>query len=99
MAIPTHNKAEAVAANAGAKIIPLAATTDKNLNTNPESLVIKPAPEICSACATAEIEELLYWVALLRGLPLPDFSGINGDISTAIEKVTCACTSAQRSHL
>ncbi|SDW88607.1 hypothetical protein [Nitrosomonas communis] len=100
MTILTHNKAEAIATNASAMLIPLAGTANKNHSTNPDSLAITPpAPEICSACATAEMVELLYWMALLRGIPLPDFAGVNANISTVIEEVTCACTWAQRNHL
>lgn len=52
---------------------PLASAALEGLGPDPKSLEMLPAPSISSVNAAAEMVEL-YWMALLRDLPLSEFS-------------------------
>ena len=78
---------------------PLADAVKEAHNPDSKSLEMPPKSGICSACIAAEMIELLYWMAILRGVPLADITGADADISSVIEEVSLAYSSALEDNL
>lgn len=91
----TLNPDNIAAAQAITKLTsPVADEAAENHDSASKSLEMPSETGICSACMAAEMVELLYWMALLRGVPLAEITGANADISSAIEKISWAYSRA-----
>jgi len=64
---------------------PMAGAADETHGPHPKTLNMAPAPGILSASSAAEMVEL-YWMALLRDVPLADLDSVSGDAVTEVNK-------------
>lgn len=71
---------------------PLAGAATESLGPDPKSLSMLPPPGIYSLGTAAELVEL-YWMALLRDVPLINFDK-TADVATAINEINSAYTHA-----
>ena len=67
---------------------PLAGAASETLGLSPKQVEMLPAPGILSASSAAEMVEL-YWMALLRDVPLAEFSpeNLNPKVSEAVKDI------------
>ncbi|MCE7914766.1 MAG: phosphoesterase [Nitrosomonas sp. PRO4] len=71
---------------------PLAGAASESHGPDPKDLEMRPAPEILSASTAAEMTEL-YWMALLRDVPLVSFAR-DGLVATAVNDLNAAFNTA-----
>ncbi len=76
---------------------PLAGAASEEHGLDPKGLEMLPAPEILSASTAAEMTEL-YWMALLRDVPLASF-GTDSSVKAAVKELNTAFKHALSSDM
>jgi hypothetical protein len=71
---------------------PMAGAATESLGLDPRSINMPPSPGIFSDCTAAEMMEL-YWMALLRDVPLEQF-GANAMVGLAVNELTARVNQA-----